>query len=207
MLKKIYHKWLLITAILTISPLWSNGQDSLDYYFDDGGLSEISNEISIDIAQLIDLSLSLKYNHALGQMLSVDIGGTFSYGRLIPHDIAIFTSIYSLFFIYEKRIYSFSQILPSNFGGEAWVGISFTKDMERKNSMHTYLGYGYYGNVQDPVSICFFGISYGRRIVNNPRFFLDLELQSRVYFNIKQGKEEMASEMTIGYGLLAGYKF
>ncbi len=193
--------------MLAIIPCLGNSQDSLDYYFDDGGLSEINNEISIDITQLLDLTIAIKYEHILGDLLSLNIGVAYSFGKFIPNNIAIANSVYSSVSNGGQNIYSFSQILPSNIGGELWAGISLTKDHNRKNILNTYFGYCYYGNSDEYLSANFMGLSYGRRLINKARFFLNFEVQSRFYFNLKSNEDISGAEMTIGYGIIAGYKF
>ena len=58
------------------------------------------------------------------------------------------------------------------------------------------------------ITTAFYGITADKKLVNNPRFYLNAELNFRMYFFGRyNGGKVNYYDLTAGLGLTAGYKF
>ena len=206
MSKRIFHKIIFSLLGLFLLPSFSLAQDSLDYYFDDSGASKMRGELSIDLAQFIDLSISSKYEYYFNDFLSLSGSVTYSYGDLMPNHFFPVASIMSSIFG-ENQIITYSEAMPQSVGYEANLGIGFRNPYEKVN-MKLILNIGsiYYGEKPLQLTGQYVGFVFERRLIEKNRFFMDLSFDMNILFNVWYDKQYYEGDITIGYGLNVGFK-
>ena len=76
---------LIISCFLAPSCLFAQS-DSLDYYFDDGGLSNTKNIIKVDVTSWLGGENGIRYERVLSKTIGVEFGiGVWKGGNIIPH--------------------------------------------------------------------------------------------------------------------------
>ncbi|RLD41765.1 MAG: hypothetical protein DRI86_12850 [Bacteroidetes bacterium] len=206
MLEKIFHKIILSLFIVISLPSFSFAQDSLDFYFDDSGASQMRGELSIDAAKFIDLSISPKYEYYFNDFISLSGSVTYSYGSLIPNHFFPVASIMSSVFG-DSQIITYSEAMPEAPGFEGSIGVGFRNPyLGKPIKMVLKAGFIYYG--QKPLQLTgqYVGFVYEHRLVEKDRFFLSLELGMDILFNVWYDNEYYEGDISVGYGLNIGFK-
>ncbi|MCK5847381.1 MAG: hypothetical protein KAG84_08075 [Bacteroidales bacterium] len=184
-----------------------NAQDSLRYYFDDGGLSNIKNTISIELLDVLDGTITIDYHRVTGKKTSIGFGGSYSFGAGLPNEFALVTSFSAGFLNDRTGFYSHSHLMPSNTGYELWLNIEISKFADRRRSFNLQPGVLYYGNSNENFKSIFLGINYGWRLINAERMFVKFEFQSRAHLYSFLENEEVFGDLSLGLGLILGIKY
>ena len=200
-------KLLLLFLLFSIS-FNLRSQDKIDYYFDDDGLSGISNHISIDFVELLDATISIEYNHYSSEMVSIILGGAYSFNNGIQHDVALFHSMFYILFLHQSSgFYPSSAMMPSPQGIELWTGLSFNKRYTRKYGVDLHFGLMKYGFIEHSFESLFIDINPGVRIIDVDRAFIRLEFQSRFHIYSYFDNQEIFGDFVFGFGAKIGFKY
>jgi len=208
----IYKRIILQTviSILIFFSIQNKGfsQKSLDYYFNDGGLSKANNLISIDVIKLIDLSASLKYKRYLGKMIAFDVGASYRFGHTIPNDFALLTSMFSGLFGGTPHLYSFTELIPVTQGYEFWGGFSLANNNSNKRfSMTVNYGYLNYSKNLEFLKSQFAGFIFSWKLYQKKHFLLLIDLNERTLIDLQTDSGDYMGDILIGIGLSTAYKF
>ena len=144
MIKKV-NLILVLTCFLIFN---SNAQNDDLKLLDDRGYSEISNYISVDLAQLFTPSLTIRYEHIFGTRFSVSGGLKF----LIPNREYTFYSFSSFMkdsYGFDDRDYyaedppvnffiEVNMITPRKFAGNSFMGLGYRNTRYDVGVMHDY---------------------------------------------------------------------
>jgi len=207
MSKKIFHKIVFSLFMILLFPYFSFAQDSLGYYFDDKGASKMKSELSIDLAQFIDLSITPKYEYYFTDFLSLSASVTYSYGDLMPNHIFPVSSIMSSIFG-DPQILFYSEAMPQSVGyeGELGVGLRAPSYVDDKMKLVLTFGYIYYGQKPLQLTANYFGFGLEYRLIEKERFFMALGFDMNTLFNVWYENQYYEGNITIGYGLNIGFK-
>jgi hypothetical protein len=207
MSKRIFHKIVFSLLSLLLLPSFSSAQDSLNYYFDDNGVSKMKSELSIDIAQFIDLSISPKYEYYFNDFFSLSASATYSYGDLVPNHFFPVSSIMSSVFG-DLQMFFYSDLMPHSVGYEGELGVGFSSPYYFNNKIKLVLTYGYiyYGQAPLQLTANYFGFKFEYRLIEKQRFFMALGFDMNTLFNVRYESKYYEGDITIGYGLNIGFK-
>ena len=128
-------KKLIITVVIIFSSIVSNAQNADLKYLDDGGYSQISNYVSLDIAGLFYSSIEIRYEHVFGKHFILS-GGII---LMNPNKKHVFKL--DPMNVYEQDKRDFYPKAPGiNLFAEAKSRIEFNS----YTSVYMGLGYGFY---------------------------------------------------------------
>ena len=158
-MKKVY---LILFSIFLFSTL--QAQDDLDDAFDDGGLSDIKNSVAINVSDLVEGSLSIRYERLIGNSHTLYVeGGLVLYDALIPLKAAIVTNF--------KDYYNVPSDMHSGFLFGLGYRSYFADQWGFYSSYEIYFRKrkgDYYGDIE-----FFMGARYGYKYMFDSNIYID----------------------------------